>query len=277
MAGERKRAKGILEEVLKTEPNSPKAWVGLAVMATEVDDEKAFQEISLKIQRSKFIDNRVRVMFAQMLASRGDYTTARKFLVLVLSTEPNNEPALEQLLRIHVREWDRSEAERRVKQLLNLNPNNAYGNYILGTLQYAKRQLLLAEASYRASLRVERTAVVLNDLAYVLVLTTKYDEGYALISEALEMNPRNPAAWDTMAMAQMGLGKYELAINSITRALELSPNDKLLLLHHATIFERMGRRAESLQIIRELSKDLEDFPLEGREELILLQARLRRE
>jgi tetratricopeptide (TPR) repeat protein len=277
MMGRREEAKAILREIIKQDPNNAKAWTGLAVMASEEGDDKEFKNISKKIQNSKFIDDEVRVVFAQMLSARGDYRQARKILSIVLAGQPDNKLALEQLLRIHVREADRAEADRRVKQLLVLDPKSAYGNRVMGSLQFVRRQLLLAEASYRASIAADRNPEVLNSLAYILSVMNKFDEAYPLISESLEGNPRNPGAWDTMAMVQLGLGKYDLANTSILRALELSPGNRIFLMHHAEIFEKSGSKDEALKIVTELTKDLDSFPMEAQAELINLQARLRRD
>ena len=275
MSGQREKAQKILEDIVKAEPNNAKAWTGLAVMAAEDDDQQRFQEIAAKVQNSKYIDNSVRVVFAQMLSSRGDYSRARKLLVQVLSAQPNNVTALEQMLRIHVRERDRAEAERRVEQLLHVEPSSAFGNQVLGSLQYSRRQLLLAEASYRASVQTKRDPDVLNSLAYVLTLMNKHEEAYPLINESVTANSRNPAAWDTMAMVQYGLEKYDVARTSILRALELAPGNQIFMMHHGKILERLGRRDDALKIVRELSLNLEEFPMEARTELIDLQARLR--
>ena len=87
----------------------------------------------------------------------------------------------------------------------------------------------VADAAKLARRAVElgkEDAVALSMAANALVIVVgEIEEGAAVIDRALALNPNLAWAWLTSGFARISLGELELAIQHVTRAMRLSPQD----------------------------------------------------
>ena len=207
--------------------------------------------------------------------SRRDLQGARKHLDDVLRLQSNNRQALELLLEIDMAQPDRLLAEQHVEKLLTLDPRNAVGNLVLGSIQYARREYELAEASYRTSLLTRRSDRALNDLAWILQLKGRYEEASKLVREAIQLNPKNASAWDTLGIVSLRLNRVDDAADALQKALSYQPGNPQYILHMAQIYEKKGLREEALSLADPLLSQAALFDPDAYEELRALIKRLR--
>jgi uncharacterized protein HemY len=170
---------------------------------------------------------------------------ARRHLGELLKRQPWNISALEMMLRIDLSEGDRDAVQKNVERILTVEPGNALANYMLGVHHYYREEFLLAESAYRASLATRKSPEALNDLAYVLHLQGRTGEAEAHIRESLEMNDRNPPAWDTLGTILMALNRLDEAQQALQQSLALRPDSAGVMLSLALLYEKQGRLTES--------------------------------
>ena len=180
--------------------------------------------------------------------TRGDLKTARRYLESILRINSKNMQALERILQLDIQESKRLLAEDHVEQILSIDPKNAFGNLILGSIQCARGEYELAEASYRTSLASQRTDRALNDLAWILQMKGRYEESLALVKESIANNRNNPAAWDTMGVVLMQLNRSDEAQQALQHALSFQPGNPTFILHIAQLYERKGMKEEALKL-----------------------------
>jgi TolB-like protein/Tfp pilus assembly protein PilF len=139
-----------------------------------------------------------------------------------------------------VHQWTRQgnrEALSHLKRAIKLDPNfaSAYG---MAARCYAQRTGFawvmdraeeVADAARLARRAAElgtEDAVALSMAANALVIVVgEIEEGAALIDRALALNPNLAWAWLTSGFARISLGELEVAIEHVTRAMRLSPQD----------------------------------------------------
>ena len=149
-----------------------------------------------------------------------------------------------------------------------VDPGNAFGNYVLGSLQLFNEQYALAESSYRASLAANRAPEVINDLAWLLRRRGARDEAMTLIQESLALNDRNGAAWDTYGSLLLSANRIEEAEEALQKALALRPESASITLNVALLYEKKAQYKDAMR----LAEDLMARPTElTREEYDLLR------
>lgn len=78
----------------------------------------------------------------------------------------------------------------------------------------------------------------------------KADDAIRIVEGVLASVPRSPDAHQLMAMCQSELGEYALAERSFRRALELAPDQPLLLVNLATLLRKVARVPEALVLFQ---------------------------
>ena len=275
-AGNLPAARDLLLKVVNRDPSQVKAWVALARLATMQGDKDLLRRCVDAVGSSKVeMTPGLRLSLAEIVFAQGDAQSASQLLNEVLRQQPNNLRAYEMLVQTDVQLGRRDLAERHLAQLLNLDPKNAKGNHLLGTLQIARKNFLLAEASFRTSIETEPTSSALNDLAWVLLEQGKLDEAIRYAAEAVEINDKNYAAWDTLGVARLRSGLVDEAQTAILRAMEFAPQDPEIMLHMAQVYEQKGMDEEALTLADSLLNRANEMRPEAYAEVRALIMKLR--
>ncbi len=249
----------MLQEVVKEDKDNLAAWSLLAVLSTQLNDEKTSETAIKKLRDANVLSPAIQLVMAQAAANKNNREQARMLLSELLRQRPGNIPALEMLLRIDLSEGNRDEVQRTVERILNVDPANALANYMLGVYHYSREEYMLAESAYRASLETRRSAEALNDLAYVLHLLERNDEAEPLIRESLQINEANPAAWDTLGVILMKAGQLVDAEAAFQRSLMLRPDNPNVVLNMALLMEQKGQAEDARGLVHELNARLNDL------------------
>ncbi len=117
-----------------------------------------------------------------------------------------------------------AEARKQARQ----RPDDATVQALLGDLASNHGEHETAESAYRAALKaMPNDARVVNNLAWMLrEVPARRTEALALARRAVELDPKMPAAWDTLAELLFLGGDPQAALEAIDRALALQPVDR---------------------------------------------------
>ncbi|NKB24722.1 MAG: tetratricopeptide repeat protein [Kiritimatiellae bacterium] len=242
-------AKTIFENIVKREPQNLNAWTALAVVASEMGDEKIVDTALEKVATANSSNAGILLALAELQSKRKKPKEARGLLDKILKVQPNHLRTLDMLLRLDVYEARRDSAEKHIEEILSIDFRHAFANYVLGTLQVTRGELALAEASFRTSLEKDRAFHTLNDLAWVLQKRQAYDKGLKLAEESLALNNKSAVVWDTYGVILFKKNKLKEAEDAILKALELAPNYPLFSLHIAQVYERKGLTQKALELV----------------------------
>lgn len=275
LSGNTEAAKGILNKLVEEDQGNLRAWTLLAVIASSEKDPKELDRCLAVLKSRATGSPGVLALLAQLAMAEGNLKAAREHLNSLLAIQPAHVQALEWLLQVDVAEGDRSAAEFHVERLLGADPKNAFGNLVLGSMQYARQEYELAEASYRTSLASQRSVQALNDLAYILQLKGRYDEAALLAREAVEKGEGNAAAWDTLGVIAMKQKQVETAQAALQKALTLVPDNPHFILHMAQLYDAKGMKSEALRLADPLLARASEMEPDAYEELRELMKKLR--
>lgn len=275
LGGQTDRARIILQEAVELNPHNVRAWALLGAVALESKDERGIEECYQALNRESKLDATALSIRGQIEIHRRKFEAGRQDLERALALAPNNIPLLEQLLRIFALIGRPDLAEQRVRQLLTIDPDNASGNYFMGSLQIRRGDLLLAENSFRKSIAKTRMPMALNDLAWLLHLRGQNAEAETFVREALEANPKQAAAHDTLGVILMKTGRASEAEKSFRAAMALNSADMTVHIHLAEALVQLKQREKARQIVtsvldraKELAPDDRDRLMQLRRELV---------
>ena len=275
VAGDIPAAKAKLIKLAETNPDRLSIWNTLAIIALTDKDDKLLEKCVSVLTPVAAKSTETLNTLATLALGRGDLKTARRYLDNIIRISPKNVQTLERLLQLDLHEGNRLLAEGHVEQILSIDPRNAYGNLILGSIQYGRAEYELAEASYRTSLSSKRSSRALNDLAWILQMKGKYEESLRLVNESIAINRKDPAAWDTQGVVLMQMNRMDEAQQAFQQALSLQSGNPAFILHMAQLYERNGMKDQALKLADPLLARPSEMSPDDYEQLRALIRKLR--
>lgn len=183
--------------------------------AGQLDDARA-RIGSLKVQHPDF-SARLTLLEADLLSKQSLLEEANNVLSTALAASPEEADLLYARSMVSEKQRDITGLERDLRELLRLDP---------------------------------KSPLALNALGYSLTnLTDRHQEALDLISRAHQLKPDDPAILDSMGWVHYRLGKPEMALNYLQRAIELLPDPEVAA-HLGEVLWALGRRQEARQIWR---------------------------
>jgi tetratricopeptide (TPR) repeat protein len=269
--GELDRARIQLEELVELNPNNQSAWTLLAALHYSRQDEAGLQECLKRIEQSAKPTFAGLILQGLIAMDRQQLENARRYFEQALVMQSRNLTVLGLMLQLDVRMNRPDSAEARVRQMLELDPDHAEANYILGSLQFRRLQVTLAEASYRRSLARERKAETLNDLAWLLQSRGALDEAETLAREALDRNPLMASAWDTLGVTLMKQGRLSDSEAALLKAMALNADLLPIQVHLAELYAAQGSDDKVQPLVARLLERADELSLDERNSLLRLR------
>lgn len=266
-----------LKELVKKDKENVQAWGLLAMLTADGRDPAAYDKAVGALKNLLGSSPEVRLLLAELHVGRKDWAAARAELDQVTRMNPRLIRAWELLVGVDFQERKRELAEDHVRILLTLDPENYTGNLMLASFQYARGQLSLAESSYRTALAARRDPVVLNDLAYLLMIGKNGAQGEArtLIEEALARQPGNVLFLSTRGELNLREGRYDEAEQDLQRVLQEMPDHAQVLLLSAQLYAARGQTAAARDLVATLAARQSELPAEMQAQLQALTKELR--
>jgi tetratricopeptide (TPR) repeat protein len=272
-SGDLSRAKEILDELLQANRKLLRGWVLLADIAFAEQDERALDK---SLRRLSEIEGD-RGYFGSVIRGRRalkerDVVAGVEHFETALAQNRTNRGLVEVLLRLEMALGNREAVRGYVKTLLEQNPNHAFALYVRGSLQLAVGELELAEDSLRNSLRGARSPMALNDLAWLVQARGDFKEAEKLIDEALALDEKGHAQWDTKGVILMKTERYEEAVEAFGRSLAIFDKMPSVHLHMGEAQLALGHKDAVRKVVELVSPQKEALSTEDREILSKLQA-----
>lgn len=240
----------LLNDVLLDKPDDVRALAVLHVMADQAGRPDVAERALDGMRRMKNRDFASRLVLAQLLLRRKDWSAARSELEALIRLNRAQPRVWEMLLKVDFAERKREQAEDHVRTLLTLEPLNAFGNLMLASFQRERGQLALAESSYRTALLSDRSPATLNDLADLLIHKDggSHAEARALLDEALAGQPDSLIILSTRAELNLMDNRLSEAEADIMRLLAVAPDEPAVLFLSARLSLAQGKLQEARTI-----------------------------
>ena len=144
--------------------------------------------------------------------------------------------------------------EADARSLLNIEPDHALANNLMGSLLLSRGKLQESEAFLRRSFEKVPTSAVCNDLGENLRRQQKLAEAETFVRRALEIEPGLLLAMDTLACVLCDAGKYEEAVQLAVQVLTTRPDNEACQLTLLRIYLKQGDSAGAKAQLKVLTK-----------------------
>lgn len=257
-----------LKQLVRQEPGNVRAWALLALLTGEGGDGDSYEQALTALRDLRGTSPDIRLMLAELHMSRQEWGQARAEIEQVTRMNPRLVRAWEMLVRVDFSERKQELAEDHVRILLTLDPENYTGNLMLGAFQYGRAQYSLAESSYRAALAARRDPVVLNDLAYLIMLKGgDLEEARSFIEEAVASEPAHPLFLSTRGELNLIEGRLDEAERDLQQALANRPDYAPNLLLTARLYVARQQVPPARELAESLLDRQGELPPEQQKQL----------
>jgi tetratricopeptide (TPR) repeat protein len=149
--------------------------------------------------------------------------------------------------RLH--KWkDAALAVDQAQKLSTTKQQNSLIFFLRGALQERQKHIDAAEQQFRQSISLDpKNALALNYLGYMLAdHDQKLPEALQLVEHAVKLDPENGAYLDSLGWVHYKLGQYELAEETLQRAIALIPKDPTVHDHLGEVYASTGHLQQAV-------------------------------
>lgn len=255
-------AEGYLQELIERDSHVDSAHLNLGRIAEERDDpEGALVEYALVGPGNEYLPAQLRQ--ADILISHGRGAEASKKLASARGAQPDY------AIQLYLIEAETLAANNQtdrawntLQQAIKQYPDDLNLLYSRAMLAEKRNDLEQMERDLRAIIKREPdNAMALNALGYTLSdRTTRYAEAKALIQQAYDLNPDDPAVLDSLGWVNYRLGNLDEAERLLRQALERFP-DQEVAAHLGEVLWANGKQREAKKIWGTFLKENPDSPI----------------
>lgn len=255
-------AKGYLEDLIARESHVDSAHLNLGRIAEERDDPQgALIEYAQVGPGNDYLPAQLRQ--ADILMNNGRTDEAEKRLAAARDAEPDYAIQLYLIQAETLSANNQGErAWKILAQALLQYPDDLNLLYTRAMLAEKRNDLAQMEKDLRLIIKRDPdNAMALNALGYTLSdRTTRYAEAKALIEQAHQLNPEDPAVLDSLGWVNYRLGNLDEAERLLRQALERFP-DQEVAAHLGEVLWAQGKQREARQIWGKFLKEQPDSPI----------------
>ena len=255
-------AEGYLQELIERDSHVDSAHLNLGRIAEERNDpEGALAEYALVGPGNEYLPAQLRQ--ADILISHGRGAEASKKLALARDAQPDY------AIQLYLIEAETLAANNQtdrawntLQQALKQYPDDLNLLYSRAMLAEKRNDLEQMERDLRTIIQREPdNAMALNALGYTLSdRTTRYAEAKALIQQAYDLSPDDPAVLDSLGWVNFRLGNLDEAERLLRQALERFP-DQEVAAHLGEVLWANGKQREAKKIWGTFLKENPDSPI----------------
>jgi serine/threonine protein kinase/Tfp pilus assembly protein PilF len=178
------------------------------------------------------------------------FSNAKQAALKALALDGQLPEAHEVLGKIaYLYDWDWANAERELKQAIELNPNSAsahidYGFYLVATGRVEEE---LEEN--KQALQLDPLSLVTNQgLAEAFYVARQYDEAIEQSRHTIALDDNFPVGHLRLGQAYVGKKQYDLGIAELKKSATLTGNGTLVLAYLGSAYAVAGRRADAQKV-----------------------------
>jgi tetratricopeptide (TPR) repeat protein len=191
-------------------------------------------------------DRSMRLVLAGQLADNGKADEGIAMAKAELKSGADDRDVYLALSQIYarLRRWsDADEALNKADALTSKSEDKKYDYFLRGSYLERQKKYEPAEEMFRKVLATDpRDAMTLNYLGYMLAdRGVRLDEALSYIKKAVQEEPQNGAYLDSLGWAYFKLGNYEMAEETLRKAMDHIGNDPTVHDHMGEVYAKTGR------------------------------------
>jgi tetratricopeptide (TPR) repeat protein len=237
-------------------------WYGSAPQRNYAEIATAMAEHGLSAESTVYFDEAIaRGMptaealnnYAGVLLEQGDLEKAEGLLIRTLSAYPRQLDAIANLGTLRLKQGQPGAAREAFRQVLAVQPDDGYAQNGLGAALFATKDLAGALAAFRAAVRLDaEQAEYRYNLGSVLAAAGDYREALRELEAVRAALPDSTPLANSLGILYVETAEPAKGEQEFRRAIRQAPQEESGYLNLAMLLERLGRRPEAVDLLRQL-------------------------
>ena len=248
------------QEILKRDPDNVQSQRLLGriylrslgdVSASNAQSETVSKAIEQyrEINRLDPSDTESALWLARLYRLKNDHDKAEEVLKAILKTDPENEPAVEQLTQLLMDEGKGSEAVTLLEGITAHSPSPVLLD-LLGDAQTQAHDLTKAEEAYRRAAELDPSEPShQRGLGQTLLAEEKYPEALKVYEKLSDVMPNDSDVYLRIAQIYRELHQLDKAEQNLVKARQYAPGSLEVMYNEAMLYQAQGRFEDAIRVL----------------------------
>jgi tetratricopeptide (TPR) repeat protein len=248
------------QEILKRDPDNVQSRRLLGriylrslgdVSASNAQSETVSKAIEQyrEINRLDPSDTESALWLARLYRLKNDHDKAEEVLKAILKTDPENEPAVEQLTQLLMDEGKGTEAVTLLEGITAHSPSPVLLD-LLGDAQTQAHDLAKAEEAYRRAAELDPSEPShQRGLGQTLLAEEKYPEALKVYQKLSDVMPDDSDVYLRIAQIYRELHQLDKAEQNLVKARQYAPGSLEVMYNEAMLYQAQGRFEDAIRVL----------------------------
>ncbi len=202
-----------------------------------------------EINRLDPSDTESALWLARLYRLKNEHEHAEQVLRGILKTDPENEPAVEQLTQLLMDEGKSTEAVALLEGITAHSPSPVLLD-LLGDAQTQAHDLAKAEAAYRQAAELDPSEPShQRGLGQTLLAEEKYPEALKVYEKLSDVMPDDSDVYLQIAKIYRELHQLDKAEENLVRARQYAPGSPEIMYNEAMLYQAQGRYEDAIRVL----------------------------
>src|SRR5713226_4490989 len=213
------------------------------------------ETVSLAIEQYREInrldpsDTESALWLARLYRLKNEHDQAEQVLRSILKTDPENEPAVEQLTQLLMDEGKSSEAVSLLEVITAHSPSPVLLD-LLGDAFSQAHDLAKAEEAYRKAVELDPSEMShQRGLGQTLLAEEKYPEALKVYQKLSDVMPDDSDVYLRIAQIYRELHQLDKAEESLLKARQYAPGSLEVMYNEAMLYQAQGRYDDAIRVL----------------------------
>ncbi len=229
------------------------------------ETEKAVKEWEEAIRLNP--ESEAHHMLGHVFFQKGDLEAARKEWEFILSKDPGNFMALNNLGNLYQQQKNEEKALEHYTKALQANPKMALAHYNVGNIYFSREEFKQAKEAFEKAINLDpQMSAAVFQLGNTLVQEKKYNEAIPYFVQMTEGRTRKDQGFDPFFAGFSSLGSLYLTQGNLVeseknlkKGLEIKPSDPILHYSLGNVYENQEKMQEAETEYKKALKLAPDF------------------
>jgi tetratricopeptide (TPR) repeat protein len=202
-----------------------------------------------EIYRLEPSDTESALWLARLYRLRNEHDKAEDVLRGVLKTDPDDEPAIEQLTQLLLDEGKSADAVSLLEGMTSRTPSPVLLD-LLGDAYTQTKDLAKAEQAYRRASDLDPSELShLRGLGQTLMAEEKYSEALVVYQKLADLMPDDADVYLRTAQIYRELHQLERAEENLLKARQYAPGSLEVMYNEAMLYQAQGRYEDAIRVL----------------------------
>src|SRR5690349_4589499 len=202
-----------------------------------------------EINRLDPSDTESALWLARLYRLKNEHDKAEQVLRSILKTDPENEPAVEQLTQLLMDEGKSAEAVTLLEGITSHSPSAVLLD-LLGDAYTQTHELAKAEAAYRKAMELDPSELShQRGLGQTLLAEEKYSEALKVYQKLSDVLPDDSDVYLRIAQIYRELHQLDKAEENLVKARQYAPGSLEVMYNEAMLYQAQGRYEDAIRVL----------------------------